>query len=312
MERSKLFWGVFLIFAGLLIVLARLDILDYEFSNVIGLWPMFLIFWGLSLFKLPEYIRYAITVLSAVFLAIFLYAVITSGFRVAFDKLLLFDKPAVERILNESIGELSEAETVVAYDSTYHKGNLNVKFAAGSFNLFSSTAHTFRINGNSYNYDFDTLNHSKAKGIDLTISSPAGKWQKGKDSDKFYVDLAIGKGLIWDMVFNFGACVAEIDLTNISYNQLEINSGAASIDLKLGNSDVSQKVVINSGASSFNILIPSDSFCKLKSKTVLSTENLNKFIKRGDYYILNDKTDGASVIEIELKGAVSEFNIMLF
>lgn len=312
MDRSKLFWGVFLIFAGILIIATRFDIINYDFVNVIRLWPIFLIMFGLSLFKFPEYIRYLFTVLSAVFLTVFLYAVITLGFRVSLQNLFDFDKPSFERELNQEYIELNETATLMADDSSYQNGKLYLDFAAGSFNLYSSSAYMFKINGNSFKYNFDTLNNSKGKRIDLNISSPAGGNYKSKDADNFNLDLAIGKNLKWDLFFKFGACEADIDVTNIKFGLMEIKSGAASIDLKLGNSDVFQKVVINSGASSFNILLPSNSFCKLKSKTILSAEKFDKFVKQGEFYILNNGTDGGTEIEFEIKGAVSEFNVMLY
>ena len=54
MSKKQVYWGVFLITIGGFLLIHSFGMLNCDFSMFIRLWPMFFIFWGISLLKLPD------------------------------------------------------------------------------------------------------------------------------------------------------------------------------------------------------------------------------------------------------------------
>ncbi len=71
MKNSTLFWGVFLIILGLLLLLNQMDILSVSLGSVFKFWPIILIIWGVSLLRLPDIYKKVLLGLTALLLAIF-------------------------------------------------------------------------------------------------------------------------------------------------------------------------------------------------------------------------------------------------
>jgi uncharacterized membrane protein YhaH (DUF805 family) len=57
MKFDKILWGLFLILAGVLWVLNNLGIIVINFRDLIKLWPVVLIFWGISVLPIKEKIK---------------------------------------------------------------------------------------------------------------------------------------------------------------------------------------------------------------------------------------------------------------
>src|SRR5512135_2983203 len=49
MKVSTLFWGILLVLIGGLFLLSNLAVLDVNWGTIWRLWPMILVFWGLSI-----------------------------------------------------------------------------------------------------------------------------------------------------------------------------------------------------------------------------------------------------------------------
>ncbi len=49
MRVSTLFWGILLVLIGGLFLLNNLGVLDVNWDTIWRLWPMILVFWGLSI-----------------------------------------------------------------------------------------------------------------------------------------------------------------------------------------------------------------------------------------------------------------------
>lgn len=75
MKSSTIFWGVFLISLGALLLLRQFGIWDSDLGDLFDLWPSLLIIWGISLLKIGNVAKTALIALTALLLAVF-----TSGF----------------------------------------------------------------------------------------------------------------------------------------------------------------------------------------------------------------------------------------
>lgn len=57
MKFDKIIWGLLLIIAGLLWILNNTGFIDINFNHVIRLWPLLLIFWGITILPVRDYLK---------------------------------------------------------------------------------------------------------------------------------------------------------------------------------------------------------------------------------------------------------------
>lgn len=64
MKYSKIIWGLILISAGLLIILKNADILYFQWHWFFNLWPLILVFIGISKLPVNDYIKLSLSVIA--------------------------------------------------------------------------------------------------------------------------------------------------------------------------------------------------------------------------------------------------------
>lgn len=75
MKSSTIFWGVFLISLGILLLLRQFGIWDVDLGDMFDFWPSLLIIWGISLLKIGDLAKQILIAITALLLAVF-----TAGF----------------------------------------------------------------------------------------------------------------------------------------------------------------------------------------------------------------------------------------
>ena len=306
MNKSAIYWGTFLISIGFLLLIKSLGAMTTDFQIFIRLWPLFLIFWGLSIIKFPEFLRKILIVLSAVFLALFLFAIFTNGW--SFSKHHIFrwhDDMNYEKTIDK------EQKAVLIYDSTIKKASLNLDFGAGKFILVDTTSKAIEANGENFTLS-DIRDSGKSSHVNINIDgSDDGKYKK-EIRGAFNLNLKLNRQIEWYIDADFGAAEADIDLSPFFVPSLNINSGASSLKLTLGNASALQSVSIDCGASDIFIRIPKESGCRLYSNTFLSGRDYEGFTESDGGYVTGNYKEAANKIDIRLNGAISNFNIVKY
>ncbi|MBT3423517.1 MAG: hypothetical protein HOA61_17700 [Bacteroidetes bacterium] len=62
-QFKSIIWGVILIVLGVLFLLSNMDIIDFHWRDFIQLWPMLLVYWGLSALPINNYIKLVLVIL---------------------------------------------------------------------------------------------------------------------------------------------------------------------------------------------------------------------------------------------------------
>lgn len=306
MNKTAIYWGTFLIAIGALLLNRSMGWIVWDLSMLIKLWPLFLIFWGLSIIKFPDIIRKILVGLSAIFLALFLFAIFTGGW--SFTKHNLFHwKHAVEREIDRE----SVERAVLVFDSNISRGKLNLEFGAGTFRINEATDKSIEANGDNFSIN-DHRDSNSASLINIDIDAPRNGWIDKTIKGAFDLDLKLNKGIEWYMNAEFGAADVNMDLSQFNVPQLNINSGAASVVLKLGTIAPSQAISIDCGASDIFIRIPTEAGCRIESNTVLSGRDFEGFIESESGYTTSNYNQSSNKIDIKLNGAISNFNIVKY
>jgi hypothetical protein len=114
----------------------------------------------------------------------------------------------------------------------------------------------------------------------------------------------------WDMDISLGAAEFDADLSAQKVKSIDIDAGAADIEITLGDRSDTTYIDISAGATDIMIRIPQNSGCFVSTETVLVDKDLPGFNnkEKNDYYTDNYYTSNKKVI-IKIEGGVSHFEV---
>lgn len=81
-QYKSIVWGMILIVLGTLFLLANMDIINFQWRDVVQLWPMLLVFWGVSALPIDNKIK---LILFLILLVLMIYLVIEYPHPFHFD-----------------------------------------------------------------------------------------------------------------------------------------------------------------------------------------------------------------------------------
>jgi len=275
----------------------NLGLLTIEISEIINFWPVLLIIWGIAILKIPTVLKYILSSLSGVLLALIIVSTMFSAQK-AVTNFEFFD--------DENVNVSFNTEESIGIDSNIRIVNLDISAGASSLiitdsddkeTLVQTNSKTLVMNENSVN---DSL-----KNVDITVGPAENEGNNGTRSE-----IKLSRIPVYNIDLSGGASKLTMDLSKIKVRKMSIDAGAASITLKLGNLMDTTKIVINSGAAKFSIKFPNDSYCFINAETALSTSNFTDFKKiHANEYVFTPKSNNGKVVLIEFEGALSTINV---
>ena len=302
MKYGNIFWGVILVTLGVLFALRNLDIYFFSWGSIFRLWPLIFVFWGISLLPLKSGVKLLLTVVTVVIGIILLANYPGRGYH-------FFngwpDKFSYHKDYDTDDQEHWEEQNLSQeYNDEVQHATLNFDAAAGDFKLRGVTSQLFefKTEGNSGPY------HASTKEIDeetVVVDFSQKNFTNRKNLDNL-VWMSLNENPIWKINIDVGAAKIDMDLTNFNIEKLDVDGGAAAIEIKLGTKFKKTQVNIDAGASGIKILVPEESACEVRTNTILSGRDLDGFnkIKSGLYQTPNF-SDSANQIFIEVDAAVS-------
>ncbi len=277
MKAKNLLWGLILILTGVLFILRNLDMIYLNWHNVAQVWPAIFILWGISLLPVKEYLK---MILIVVTLGISTWVIVDSSN-------INNDDSWWEYSDEESDYSDATQHFAIPWEDTVSEARLQLDAVAGSFVINSSTDSLliFSKKGRKTTYDYIVSNIDGT--AEIQINHRNRTVHLGHNNDKIFMRL--NKKPVWD---------------------IDLDAGAASFDIKLGNLYPETDVTIDAGASSFNISIPESAGCELEISSVFSDKSLPGFDKlRSGYYKTPNYDTAQQKIHINIDAAVSSYNI---
>lgn len=316
MSYKKVFWGVILILIGVLIILKNVGAIYFSWWSILRLWPILLVLWGISIIPVRDWIK-LLTSLVVVALSIVLIVNYNRWHHTEFrwfgppfhhwrwdrddwEKQQRKVKPEEERVYSQKLVE--------PYDSTVLFSELRLDAAAGEFRLGDTTADLIHFEREGYwgDYSMTSQDTDDKRIISLTLRDD----RIGLVKDGHKVVIRLHPEPVWDFNFDIGAAGVDMDMSAYKTRMIDIDGGAASIRLKIGDDYPETTLNIDAGASSITIDIPETSGCELSANTVLSSRNLEGFIKVRDHMYQTGNFDtAANKIYLSIDAAVSGLTI---
>jgi len=298
MNFKNAFWGILFIGIGSLFLLKNLDIIYFSWWDIWHLWPVLLVFIGISVLPVKAGIKILLSVITIAIAAAILISNPTWSHRWPFQ--IHWESAKDRPIENQRIFE--------EYDAEIKEAELDFDAAAGEFEISGTTTNLFEFekSGNLGKYMYSIKDLDDRKEISISLE----KGISGSLRLKNEVKILLNNEPVWDLNIDVGAADINMDLSDFKIRKVTIDGGASAIDLILGDLFDYTEVDIDAGASSIEIDVPETIACEVKSEAVLSSRNLEGFNKvSSGTYVTDNFSEAKKNIVINIDVAVSSIHV---
>ncbi|ATP57545.1 hypothetical protein CPT03_14220 [Pedobacter ginsengisoli] len=307
MKLDRIMWGIVLLFIGGVLLLENFHIIDFYWRNVWRFWPIFLIIAGVNIL----FNRSKSQIGGMVSIAIL---VVTLG--------VLFYKgqqaPEGRSWSNSHIEEDIDFDNTNSEHLSFShpftdtgsvKTILNISGGGTSFDLKGPTDSLITADVQKRGGTF-SLQTEKTDSITTVNFKMKGKSKWNMSDGGNDVDMRLNINPIWEMHMNMGAGEVNFDLSQYKVRSFNFDGGAAALDIKFGDLLPITDVAVKTGVADVKIKIPTNSGCRIKTKTGLSSKDFTGFTKLedGTYETPNYKSSTKKIF-INLDGGLSSFEV---
>lgn len=312
MNNKNVFWGIILVVIGALFIFNNLGFFDFSFRAIFDMWPALLVIWGISMLPIKGGLKTTLSIIT-VLLAIFVASTrdYSGHWSNHFGRNIHMRSSHLDNLddfkNDEEITDYTYSFTE-DYDESVKKAVLNMDIAAGKFRIEESTDNLidFEAENNIGQYDKEIMKNGST--TEIYVSLEDGHLRSGNNKNKAYISLNTNP--TWDMKLDIGAADFVADFREFKIGNIEIDGGASSMKIKIGDKQKETNIDIESGASAVKIYIPESAACEVISNTVLSDLDLEGFIKEGKNYRTPNFDEGKQKVYIQLDAAISALNII--
>lgn len=302
MKTGRLFWGVLLTTLGVLILSVKFHIISSDWGFVWNLWPLIFIFWGLLVLIKHPIIKPVISSLFGIFVALFIFGAISSiffGFDFEFD--------------NDTSNTNYTDTFIEDMDSNITHGQLNFSSGVGAFSIGGTTDKLIEGHSRGWfsNYDMNTNVDGNTAYVDVRLHERNFRIFGRKIKNR--MEMSLNPNVIWDVDLNFGAAQGRFDLSSLNVSDIKLGTGAATVEVKLGDKAEETDFHVEMGASSLTIMLPKTVGCKLVGDTFLVSRDIPGFAKKSnDTYYSSNYDSTTKKVNVYVSSGVSSFSIKYY
>ena len=296
MRLSTLFWGVLLIAIGGLFLFNNLGLLNVNWETIWRLWPMILVFWGLSILVGKQRPPWYVVVLM-IFLLLFMIAAAatSSWFHNDFD---FVSGEGFQQKFEEPIAPNTE------------KATFRLRSGAGRFYIRDTTNQLVKaeteVNFGKYTLTREQSDNSAYVTLDFRGRNRGWNFGNGRN----HVDVRLNSNPSWTINLEVGAASGNFDLSPFKVEELRLDAGASSMRIRLGDRSEETRVTVKTGASSTSIEVPQKVGCEVRLQTALSGKRIRGFEKiSNNRYQTSNFESASKKIYIEVSAGVSQIRV---
>ncbi|MEJ7560688.1 MAG: DUF5668 domain-containing protein [Pedobacter sp.] len=307
MKLDRIMWGVVLLFIGSVLLLENFDIIEFYWGSVWRFWPIFLIIAGVNILfsrsKSPVggYISIGVLV---VMLCVLFYR----GTQVP--------QSTKEKNFSMDLSDDDEKGSIKVQsfdlpfdDAPGKKTVLNISGGGTSYSLGGETDSLFTAKVENRGGSFSLMNNLQDSLRTVTFKMSNKKnWNMGDGGND--VNIHLNTKPLWEMHLNMGAGEINFDLSPYQIREFNFDGGAAALDIKFGDLLPIADVRIKTGVADVKLNVPTNSGCRITTKSGLSSKDFEGFtkLKNGTYETPNYSTSTKKIF-ISLNGGLSNFEV---
>jgi hypothetical protein len=300
MKTGSIFWGAFFIVLGGLFLAKNFGAVNANTETVWKLWPVILISLGASYLMANEPIAKALAGISGALAGVILW----TALQKPLSTIVL---SAIQAKINAQ--STPEQNLYADLDGAATRARLEFFAGAGEFALKDTTAHLVQMNAQT---SFGGYEITQARDGETEVVKIEMKDAEIDLNDKLTnkVNLLLNQRLTWDIKMEIGAAKATLDYSRFKVETLDLESGAAVIDLRLSDLADSVVVTLSAAASKMEIQIPKSVGCELSGDLNLTTKiALEDFRKSNDKFQTANFESAPKKIYITLDGGLSKLTL---
>jgi hypothetical protein len=191
-------------------------------------------------------------------------------------------------------------------------GVLKLDAAAGTYIISGTTEELvdFKHIGDSGTYYMRTSVEGNKHEVRIGPESSRSQFSLYHSHE---VELKLNEELLWDIDLDAGAADIKLDLSPFMIDDLKINGGATSIEIKLGDRSDNVEVDIETGVSSVVVKVPEDVACEVKTNSFLVTKDLPGFDKVSkSTYVSPNFSSASKNISITFESGISSLKVIRY
>lgn len=324
MKGEKVFTGLTFIFIGVIFLLDNLHVIDFHWSAIWRLWPLFLVMAGVNLLFANSDSATATGIRALVLVAglvlVFIRGTQPREHRWSFNfndrerdgSAWNDDSDDEEGKDKRSLSRVSASSTFTEdYTPTVKVAKLFVAGGGTEYYLKDSDSTLFSAVTDEVfgRYSLNRDDSDSVTVLNFKMQDKGRNWKfDNKRSNE--VHMRLNTNPLWDIDVKAGATNAEFDLTPFRVRSFVFHGGAASVNVRIGDKSTNTNVRVESGVASVNIKIPQASGCRIVSQGGLSSRDFSGFTKKGDgAYETDNYATAANKVNMTLKGGVSSFDV---
>ncbi|UCH66786.1 MAG: hypothetical protein JSW63_06590 [Ignavibacterium sp.] len=304
MKTSHIFWGTLFIVLGILILANNFSTINLYWDNLVQYWPLVLVLLGISMLVKNVAGKSLIAGAAAVVLALVIFA------SVNFTTSFVFDDDYEVDIGSGVKGDYSIREYREAYDSSITNAILYLDGGVGNFRIASETDDLIytMLEGPTNNFNYSKNQIDSVANINLNMKDFTVNLGSSKIKNK--VDIALNTEPLWDLDLAFGAASMKFDFAKFKVEDINIDMGAARLDIKLGALVDNVNFNLNAGMSQINITVPEEVGCEINTDAIFSRKNIKDFEKiESDFYRTENFESADKKIFINIDCGVSSIDV---
>jgi hypothetical protein len=296
MRLSTLFWGVLFVLIGGLFLLNNLGVLNVNWETVWRLWPMILIFWGISILvgrqRPPWYV--VMLMICLMMFMVFAFAA-TQWFHHDYDF--------------GGGGSFTQSfEEPFAPNTT--RATFRLRSGAGRFIIRDTTSQLVKAS-TEVSFGKYSLSHEQSDNsayVTLDFQGRSVGWSFGRTRNR--ANIQLNSTPDWTIHLEVGAASGDFDLSPYKVEELNVDAGASSMKVRLGDRSEETRVTVKTGASSTTIQVPESVGCEVRMETALSGKRIHGFEKISNSRYQTSNFDTAKKkIYIDVSAGVSHISV---
>ena len=308
MKNKSIFWGILLVSIGILWMLKSLGVIYFSWCLFLKLWPLILIWVGVKLLPIQD--KWKIILNTLVLFIGIAFLLIYSNSKCCNSKWKHFSICSKEWNINDEDATVSvNNQSIIKYED-YENAHLDLTASAEKL-VFETGKDLIAIRETDNSNSKINIISNIEDDNRIEIKANIEPFKKYYNKNSYKYNILLNPSPIWEMDLNLNATAGELDLSEFKVKELEIESNASALELKLGSLYPEVNVAIESNASAVEITIPNNMRCFLKkadsnlssfSVTGLSKESNSRYVSTG-----ND--ENAGVINITIESNVSSVEV---
>ncbi len=307
-KHDHIYSGFVIMTIGILLLLGNMGYISWSvLSGFSKIWPLILVAVGLNMFfnnhVLIKIVTFAGLVVAVI--AAGLYYPTTHDWKFDFN----FNGPN-----HGNSAEQSSISKEYPLEKNIKSAELNLKLPAGALNLIGQDEGLLRGEfPGTYAKESATTTDGGSRKV-FNLDGGAFTLNTGSnDSSNWQYQYELNSGIPWDIRIEAGATEADLDFSDIILKNLELNSGAGDIDIRIGKVERKAIIVADVKASDFRVVIPENMGYKAVIKGALHDISIegNDYVKEGNVYTSANYMTATEKVDLNLDVAVGDIQIEL-